>query len=165
MASNKGYFENYEVQAISLIVLSLGIFTGIAFGQFKYMKFEILKQQYEGLRGKYKILVSKHDQLVKSRNDDQVVKIEELSDSKFYHQCHTESQADVSFGNVKFQLEPKYIISLTKMTLKFSNLGAKNEIVNANAQVQISDDQKSYSITLPDDGSTNACVLFIPDKF
>ena len=88
-----------------------------------------------------------------------------LPKSKFYHNCHTESQANASFNDVEWELEPKYIISLTKMTLKFSNLGTDNEIVNANAQVTISDDQKSYSITLPDDGSTAACVLFIPDTF
>merc|ERR1712048_62533 len=158
-----GEFNHKEIILFGLGCLLLGLFVGTSFGHFKKMKYTIYKEQLIQVEKDYKKHMANRDTLQGLISEYIMTKITDLKTKKLWHKCHSTSVKGQRFGSIVWKKKPQMIVGQTKMTVSFKN-GPNQPIYDAKPVVTIAENNTSYDVTLPASGSTEVCVLFIPNE-
>merc|ERR1712232_13634 len=156
-----GEFGHREIIFYCLGTLLLGVVVGLAFGDFKKMKYNIYDVQLTTVGNDYKKHQDHRNKLADLIEKNIVTQITTLKKKKIFHKCHKETINHASFGEITWDSKPQVIIGQTKMTVSFAN-GVNSPIYDAKPKVTLATDWTYYDVEMPPQGNTEICVLFVP---
>ena len=154
-------FNHKEILTFGFICLLLGLFTGLAFGNFKKKKYDIYDYELTKLEQNEVTHNANHAELTKLIDEQIKTKIDSMKTRQVWHNCHDKSATGVKFTGITWTKAPKVVIGQTKMTFTNVEVG---DMYKAETSVKIADDKTSYDVTLPANDVTKVCVIFIPDE-
>merc|ERR1712146_583069 len=158
---DKGMFAAKEIIVFGFVCISLGLITGLAFGNYKNKKYEIYQHELTNLKRNQSDHEKNHQKLIDEMNTNIKKKIAELSTRKVWHNCHDKSGNTIFPKGIEWSKPPNAVIGQTMM--QFTAVPTGN-IYDADVDVKVAADNKSYDIKMPPAGKTKACVIFIPNE-